>query len=40
LFSEILEAEEDHADFIETQLDLISRIGTENYTQLQSGSAE
>ena len=40
LFSEILEAEEDHVDFIETQLDLISRIGTENYTQLQSGSAE
>ena len=40
LFSEILEAEEDHTDFIETQLDLISRIGTENYTQLQSGSAE
>jgi bacterioferritin len=40
LFSEILEAEEDHVDFIETQLDLISRIGIENYTQLQSRSAE
>ncbi len=40
LFSEILEAEEDHVDFIETQLDLIPKIGSENYIQLQSGSAE
>jgi bacterioferritin len=40
LFSEILEAEEDHVDFIEVQLDLITKIGIENYTQLQSGSAE
>jgi len=40
LFSKILEAEEDHVDFIETQLDLISKVGTENYIQLQSGHAE
>ena len=40
LFSEILEAEEDHVDFIETQLDLIPKIGIENYIQLQSGPAE
>ena len=40
LFSEILEAEEDHVDFIETQLDLIPKIGIENYIQLQSGSAK
>jgi bacterioferritin len=40
LFSEILKAEEDHVDFIETQLDLISKIGVENYIQLQSGHAE
>jgi bacterioferritin len=40
LFSEILEAEEDHVDFIETQLDLIPKIGIENYIQLQSGHAE
>jgi bacterioferritin len=40
LFSEILEAEEDHVDFVETQLDLISKIGIENYIQLQSGHAE
>ena len=40
LFSEILEAEEDHVDFIETQLDLIAKIGIENYIQLQSGHVE
>lgn len=40
LFSDILEAEERHVDFIETQLDLISKIGIENYIQLQSGPAE
>jgi bacterioferritin len=40
LFSEILEAEEDHVDFIEIQLDLITKIGVENYVQLQSRSAE
>jgi bacterioferritin len=39
LFSEILESEEDHVDFLETQLDLIPKIGIENYIQLQSGSA-
>jgi bacterioferritin len=39
LFSEILEAEEDHVDFIETQLELIKKIGLENYIQLQSGPA-
>src|SRR5215831_16618201 len=40
LFSEILESEEDHVDFIETQLDLIKKIGIENYIQLQSGPAD
>jgi bacterioferritin len=40
LFSEILESEEDHVDFIEIQLDLIRKIGIENYIQLQSGSAD
>ena len=40
LFSKILAAEEDHVDFIETQLDLIPKIGIENYIQLQSGHAE
>lgn len=40
LLSEMLEGEEDQVDFIETQFDLIDRIGIENYIQLQSGSAE
>ena len=39
-FSEILEAEEDHVDFIESQLELIPKIGIENYIQLPSGHAE
>lgn len=36
LFGKILTNEEEHVDFIETQFDLIERIGIENYTQLQS----
>ncbi len=40
LFSDILKSEEEHVDFIETQLDLIPKIGIENYIQLQSGHAE
>jgi len=40
LLREILESEEEHVDFIETQLGLIPKIGIENYIQLQSGSAE
>ena len=40
LLSEILEGEEEHVDFIEIQLDLIPKIGIENYIQLQSRPAE
>ena len=37
LFVSILESEEEHIDFLETQLDLIKRIGIENYCQEQIG---
>ncbi len=40
MFVEILDNEEDHVDFIETQIGLIDKMGLENYIQLQSGSAE
>jgi bacterioferritin len=39
LLEDILESEEEHVDFLETQFDLIKRIGIENYTQLQADSA-
>jgi bacterioferritin len=40
LFEKILESEEDHIDWLETQLGLIQRVGLENYTQsqMESGS--
>jgi bacterioferritin len=37
LLSHILRDEEEHIDFIETQLDLIGRIGVEKWVQLNSG---
>jgi bacterioferritin len=40
LFKAILESEEEHIDFLETQLDLITRIGIENYCQSQMGEDE
>lgn len=36
LFCKILDNEEEHVDFIETQFDLIKQIGIQNYIQLQS----
>lgn len=39
LFTKILKNEEEHVDFIETQFDLIKRVGIENYIQLQSSPA-
>ncbi len=39
LFEKLLEDEEGHIDFIETQLQLLSNIGEQNYGQLQSTPA-
>lgn len=39
LLSHILEQEEDAIEFLETQLQLIPKIGIENYIQLQCDSA-
>jgi bacterioferritin len=40
LLEDILESEEEHVDFIETQIELIDQIGIQNYIQLQSESAK
>lgn len=37
LFKDILDSEEEHVDWIETQLDLINRIGEQNYLQSKMG---
>jgi bacterioferritin len=39
LLEDILESEEEHIDFLETQLSLIDRVGMENYAQSQMKSA-
>jgi bacterioferritin len=35
LLEDILESEEEHIDFLETQLELIERVGIQNYCQSQ-----
>ena len=41
LLEDILESEEEHIDFLETQLELITRVGIQNYcqSQMKTGSA-
>ncbi len=40
LFEDILESEEEHIDFLETQLELIGKVGLNNYLQSQMGDAD
>ena len=40
LFAAILQNEEEHVDFLETNLELIAKMGRENYIQLQSGPGD
>ena len=40
LFTDVLETEEHHVDMLETQFEMIARMGLQNYVQLQSEPAE
>ena len=40
LFEQLLLDEEGHIDFIETELELMDKIGDQNYGQLQATSAD
>jgi bacterioferritin len=40
LFAKILRSEEEHVDALETQFEMIERMGLQNYIQLQSEPAE
>ncbi|WP_420384457.1 bacterioferritin [Novosphingobium sp.] len=38
LFAHILDSEEEHVDHLETQFEMISRMGIQNYVQMQSSA--
>ncbi len=40
LFEELIADEESHVEFLETQLELLERIGAQNYQHLQADSAD
>jgi len=40
LFRQILDSEEEHVDTIETQFEMIERMGLQNYVQLNAEAAE
>jgi bacterioferritin len=40
LFEALMQAEEDHIDFLETQLELVSKLGVELYSQHHIGKPE
>ena len=40
LFEDILTSEEEHVDWLETQLELLDKVGSENYIQSQMGGGD